>query len=457
MKLFINDRLLSMIFEENREEILINERFTYKDTSKCFTGNGFDSSRIQYVNFIRKHKEYHFMFSGFLYELLLFCKKEKIEISFLEDKRSKFPHQKEKNKNLEKYFPFEYNSHQVNALKKMLKVNNGIIKMPTGSGKGDLIIAFIKEINLPTLILVDKITLCNQLAERAIETDIKNVGIRNSKKKIDGNIMFSTIGSCKGLNLEKFKVLFIDEVHKSSSNRFQELLKNTEFSIKFGFSATPNKGDKYLWAKIRQFMGPIIYEVKAENLIKNEVIAKPKIKFLEVLCPQSFDWQSTYEKAIINNKERNKKIVDIIKKYKNEKILVLIQDVKHGQGEIIKETIEEDTNKIVEFIHGNSKNREEIIKRFDFEDIDILISTNILNEGVNIKNIRVLINASGGKSKVQQLQKIGRGTRVTENKKEIIVYDFYDIGNSFTEKHSLIREKLYRQEGFTDIEFITKI
>jgi len=101
----------------------------------------------------------------------------------------------------------------------------------------------------------------------------------------------------------------------------------------------------------------------------------------------------------------------------------------------------------------STKERQQAVEQFENGELRVLISSNIFNEGISIPAIQRLIIASGGKSKVETLQKLGRGLRVTKDKKHVMVYDFYDAGNVFTERHSKERMKLYKQAGF-DIENI---
>lgn len=443
------------------EERKIKPYFAYEDKTNVFAGGKYDVTKIKKVNFIKSKNGLSWLFSGFLKDFLLALKKENIKPEELEDARTKLPHQT-KDYSLEylgKYFPFDYNSHQTEALQKLLKTNRGIIKANTGSGKGNVLISYLLEVQEPSLIIVDKVMLAEQLAERAIISGLNSVGILHGKKNTVENkdYVFATIGSIKKIpNFSHFNVLVVDELHHSSSKRFQDLLSQFSYPVQIGFSATPDKGDKYTFATIRQFFGNIIYETDAGSMMDNEVIAKPKIYFIENEVNPMIDWPSSYKECIIKNQERNNLIVDIVEKY-DEKVLILIKDVKNKQGKILKDYITENTTKNVEFIQGATKNREEVLDWFENGDLDVLISTNILNEGISLKEIRILVNASAGKSKVENLQKIGRSTRIKDDKKKVIVYDFLDLGNKFTQKHAKERMKIYIKEGFKDIETIREV
>lgn len=454
MEIKITDSHLFFTFDDEQQRKNFNHFFTFEDKTKVFVGGKYDVNKIRRVNFIKSKKKLNWLHSGFLQEFLIFAKRNNIKID-IDDQRTSLPHQKVNFtiEHLNKYFPFDYNKHQVESLQRLLKVRRGIVKMPTGSGKGDLIISFLLETQEPALVIVDRVLLAEQLTKRAKESGLENVGILTGKKNDTENkkIVFATIGSIKKIPaLNNFRMLIVDELHHASSKRFQDFLFETSFPVQIGFSATPDKEDKYIFALIRQYFGGIVFEVLAETMVQNEVIAKPKIIFLENEVNPMIDWPSSYKECIIKNSERNKLIVDIVEKHQ-EKILVLIKDVKNKQGEILKNYIMENTTKNVEFIQGATKNRQEVLDWFEKGDLDVLISTNILNEGISLKEIRILVNASGGKSKVENLQKIGRGTRIKKDKKEVLVYDFLDLGNKFTQRHSRERMRIYIKEGFTDI------
>jgi superfamily II DNA or RNA helicase len=455
LKIAIKNEFLCIEFKNVEERKIVKAHFTFEDMSNVMSRGGFDKTKIKKVSFLRISKKYGFLFSGFLQDYLSFCRRKGLVIEEVTDLRTKLPHQLKKydTEKFKKHFPFEYVEHETRILDKMLKVSYGICKSPTGGGKGDVIMAFVKEVKTPTLLLVNKITLAFQLKERA-EKEGLSVGVWHSKEKTRGeDLQIATIGSVNSLGeFDKYKVLIVDEVHRASSNTFQTFLKNSSFPVRIGFSATP-RTDNYKFALIRQFFGEIVVEVKAKELLENEVIAKPIIKFVKVKCMPTLDWQSAYDRAIINNESRNKQIIKIIEKH-NEPTLILINDVKHNQGNKIKEKIEELTEKKVNFISGVYGDKNKSIQSLEDDKIDVLIATNILNEGVSIKNIKLLIIASGRKAESETLQKIGRGVRIMEGKESFKVYDFYDMGNKFTERHSQERMSIYKKEGYGNIELI---
>ena len=432
MILHIDDKFLILKDLTIEERSIIKNHFTFNDMSKVFAGGSFNKRNIKKVSFLHKTGTSFFLFSGFLKRLLLLLK-DKFSVE-IKDLRAKSP-----NVDILKYLPeFEYVEHQEKALEKMKKMNMGIIKLPTSAGKTEIFFSYIRAVNLPTLIIVNRINLAEQTVKRFGE----GMGICCGSKYKENTHMVCTIGSIKKIqNIDRFKILIVDECHRAVANKYQEFLMSKTFPYKFGFSATPFENDKYKNSLIEQHLGDIIYEIDINNLIEKEVIVKPKIKFIEIKCPKTIDWPQANLRCIVENNERNKKIIELVDKEKQT--LILIKNIEHGK--ILNKMIEDSI-----FVSGvdDVEYRKEIIEDFDNKKINTIISTNIFNEGISISSINQLIIASGGKSKIETIQKIGRALRKHKNKKYAEVYDFMDLNNRFTEYHSKLRKSTYEKVGF---------
>lgn len=448
MKLHIDDRFITLVFDTVEEESVVKDNFTYDDMSAVFLGGSFDKRKIKRKCFIKTKKQYHFLGSGFLKELITLIKQQKFQVSELIDSRTKFPYQLEKweNQDLSKFFSskFQYINHQLECLKKMMKTNVGIIEAPTASGKSETIIAFIKATKLPTLIVVNRVSLAIQLADRLCENGIQAIPIHGKTSAYKpATVMVATIGSVMKVSaLASVKLLILDEVHHAQAKSYQDFLKTTAFPIRFGFSATPTSGDKYKFALIKQYMGDIIHTVDVKELIDNEVIAKPKIEFIKSVGTPNTNWVSSYIYSIVLNSNRNKIIKELVEKH-NLQSLILIRIIQHGKelAKLMPDAV---------FVSGidDAEYRKEIIAKFEKGEIKTLISSNIFNEGISINAIKLLIIASGGKSKIETIQKLGRGLRIRPDKNEVLVYDFDDNGNIYTERHSNMRKGIYERAGF---------
>ena len=113
-------------------------------------------------------------------------------------------------------------------------------------------------------------------------------------------------------------------------------------------------------------------------------------------------------------------------------------------------------NKDVFFIYGETDQqlREEVRWYAEEHDNVVIIATyQVFSTGVNIKNLQTILFAIGGKSKIRNLQSIGRGLRTHENKDHLKLIDIgddfrYKSKVNYAFKHFEERYKLYIKEGF---------
>jgi superfamily II DNA or RNA helicase len=128
---------------------------------------------------------------------------------------------------------------------------------------------------------------------------------------------------------------------------------------------------------------------------------------------------------------------------------------KHGKPlvELIREKA---GDRKVFFVFGgtDTDQREEIRKITELEaDAIIVASYGTFSTGINIKNLHNIIFASPSKSRVRNLQSIGRGLRTSESKTACKLYDIADDlswknKKNYTLLHMIERIKIYNDEHF---------
>ena len=451
IQLLLTDATIQ-ISGDDKELKRIEKFQTYDDNSACFSRAGYDIKKLKHVPLMKNIKGRLVGFAGLAKEVILFCKNNNIAIEHFDDKRTHFDFQDKEwtDEELKSFLPnFDYVEHQVRALRALLKTNKMIVCAPTSAGKSSIMAAWLKLTNLPTLILTDRATLGDQLAQDFRDKGI-DCGFCSGNGVRQGYCMVSTIQSVKKLDLTRFQMVLADEVHKHSSKTFQEFYASFGCPLKYGFSASPSNGNLLDFARIRQQFGSIGIQIKSKELSDNGVMAKAKINLVKVDCPETFDYPSANDLGIVHNKSRNNVIRNIVEKHREGGyICILTRILEHGQE--LEETIPGAV-----YLKGDDplNKRLEIIKQFNNGEIPVLIGSSILNEGISISNMKVLIMASGGKAQTQTIQKIGRVLRITKEKKEGIFYDFIDAGNKYLFKHSKQRVTLYKKEGYDDISIL---
>jgi len=430
----------------------INKFQTYDDNSLCFSKGGYDITKLKHVPLMKNIKGRLVGFAGLTKEIILFCQNNNIKIENFEDKRTHFDFQTKEwtDDELKSFLPnFDYVEHQTRALKALLKTNKGIVMAPTSAGKSSIMAAWLKLTNLPTLILTDRATLGAQLAQDFRDKGI-DCGFCSGNGVRQGYCMVSTIQSVKKLDVSRFQMVLADEVHRHSSKTFQDFYASFGCPLKYGFSASPSNGNLLDFAKIRQQFGPIIIQIKSNELMDNGVMAKAKINLVKVDCPETFDYPSANDLGIVHNKVRNEVIKNIVEKHREEGyICILVSILEHGKelNEVIPGSV---------YLKGEDplNKRMEVINKFNNGEIPVLIGTNILQEGISISNMKTLIMASGGKAVTATIQRIGRVLRITKEKKQGVFYDFVDMNNKYLYKHSKQRLTLYKKEGYNDITLL---
>ena len=159
---------------------------------------------------------------------------------------------------------------------------------------------------------------------------------------------------------------------------------------------------------------------------------------------------------LVSSKSRNNFIKNLALKLKGN-TLVLFQLVeKHGKDlhKLIEDKAE--NNRKVFYIYGGVETEEREKARAIVEkenDAIIVASYGTFSTGINIRNLHNVIFASPSKSRVRNLQSIGRVLRKGDNKAQAMLYDIADncargSKKNYTIRHLDERIKIYNEESF---------
>jgi superfamily II DNA or RNA helicase len=164
---------------------------------------------------------------------------------------------------------------------------------------------------------------------------------------------------------------------------------------------------------------------------------------------EEMDW-------LVSNEKRNKFIRNLAITSKGN-TLVLFQYVeKHGKVlyELIKDKVHKDRK--IFFVYGGTETADrEAIRHITEGESDAIIiaSFGTFSTGINIPSIENVIFASPSKSKIRNLQSIGRGLRLKDGKTSCNLYDIADdlhwkSWKNHTLNHAAERYKTYAEEEF---------
>ncbi|MFA4641177.1 DEAD/DEAH box helicase [Pyrococcus kukulkanii] len=344
---------------------------------------------------------------------------------------------------------YELRRYQKKAVKLAIKEKMGVLALPVGSGKTIVGLRIIHEIDKSALIIVHTKELLYQWAEKVEEVLGIKAGVVGDNKWQEGLITVAMIQTLLSRGVEKlqnrYAVVLFDECHRTSAaEKFYQVGISLPQVYRFGLSATPWRRLRGEEMKIEGVVGPIIYEVKAEDLIKEGFLAKPKFEVIEYESnmPALADkYKELYEEAIMENEDRNRAIVEkaVELAKQGHRVLIDVKRIDHGEI-LVKMLREKGIN--AEFLSSQSPNRWEILEKFKTGEIPVLVST-LLKEGVDIPEISAIILAGGGKSDVMTIQTIGRALRPKAGGEAVIV-DVKDT-DPLLFTHFLERQKALKQ------------
>ena len=374
----------------------------------------------------------------------------------------------------------EVRDYQLEAFIAGMRNHRQLLLSPTASGKSLIIYMFVRQFikyhNLRGLIIVPTTSLVEQLYSDFADYSTKNGWnveenvhrvYQGKDKQTNKNVVISTWQSLYTLPKEYFEqydFIIGDEAHlfkAQSLTTIMTSLVNAKYRI--GLTGTLD-GTKTHKLVLEGLFGPVRKVTTTKELMDSGQVADLEIKCL--VLKHDDDICKLMKKAkypeeleyLIFNEQRNKFIRNLALGLEGN-TLILYQFVdKHGKilYNMILEAEKLGDRKIF-FIHGkvDADAREEIRKIMETEKNAIVVASyGTFSTGINIRNLHNVVFASPSKSRVRNLQSIGRGLRNADGKTKAVLYDIADDLRSgehtnFTLNHFTERVKIYNEERFS--------
>jgi len=281
------------------------------------------------------------------------------------------------------------------------------------------------------------------------------------ERETDSQVIITTWQSIYKLPrkyFERFSVVVGDEAHQFKSKSLISIMtKLANAKYRYGFTGTLDGTQTHKWV-LEGLFGPSYKIIKTDELMKKGHVATLDINVLLLKHPPNkFNTFEEEVQYIIGHDRRNNFIKNLALDLKGNTLILFARVEKHGEPlyELINNnnTIE---NRHVFFVHGgvDTEDREQVRDITERENNAIIVASyGTFSTGVNIKNLHNVIFASPSKSRIRNLQSIGRVLRKGDNKTKATLYDIaddisYKSRRNYTLNHLIERIKVYNEENF---------
>ena len=353
--------------------------------------------------------------------------------------------------------PFEPRDYQIEAFNTAIQYGRQLLLSPTASGKSLIIYLLTRYYNKKTVIIVPTTSLVEQMAK-----DFEDYGydkeickIYSGQPVFDSDITITTWQSFSKAPkdvLESFEVVVGDEAHLFKANVLKGILeKMRKTAVRIGTTGTLD-GSECHRLQLEGLFGPVKKVISSYQLMDEGTIANIDIQC--VILRHTKQKKLTYQEEmdyLVSNEARNEFICNLVYSLSGN-TLVLFQYVeKHGV--LLHEKMFKRLGENLHYVYGgtDTEDREAIRGIVEKAKNDtILASYGTFSTGVNIKRIDNIVFASPSKSRIRNLQSIGRGLRKVEGKKSMRLFDIADDlqCDNYTLGHLKDRINIYNEEKF---------
>ena len=225
---------------------------------------------------------------------------------------------------------------------------------------------------------------------------------------------------------------------------------------RYGFTGTLDGTQTHKWV-LEGLFGPSYKVTGTKKLQEEGHLAQLDIRCLVLKYkPKKFDTYEDEIQFLIGHEKRNNFIKNLAIDLKGNTLILYSRVEAHGAVlfDLINKSVQDDRK--VFFIHGgvDAEDRERVREITEQQkDAIIVASYGTFSTGINIKNLHNVIFASPSKSRVRNLQSIGRVLRKGKDKVKAKLYDIADdltlnSRKNYTLNHFIERIKIYAQEQF---------
>ena len=358
--------------------------------------------------------------------------------------------------------PHDYQLAAFDAWKQAGK--RGSIILPTGAGKTFVAIQAISHVNASTVVIVPTISLVHQWYSRLVNAFQTEIGVYYSGEKHVLPITVTTYSSAGDLIAEygnTFQFILFDEIQHLPARSWGETALMAPAPFRLGLTATyPEEHEQTngRW-RVDELLGPIVYTQRIESLVGKQLaqyrtqrirvnlteeervaydaayaiymgfVRERKLRqshgpgwLRELMRLSSFDPQARQaflaRQRLLNiiwGCEGKLATLDaLLREYADERILVFTESNAIAYR-IAREWL------VPAITHETGvAERKHILDAFQAGDYRVIVTSKVLNEGVDVPEAKVAVVLGGGSSKREYIQRLGRILRKQEQREALL-------------------------------------
>ncbi len=369
--------------------------------------------------------------------------------------------------------------HQTEGLEAWDKAGRrGVVVLPTGTGKTHLANLAINRAERPALVVTPTIDLLNQWYDELSLCFATEVGMVGGGSYDVRPLTVTTYDSAYQ-NMDRFGnrfgLLIFDECHHLPGPTYGQAAVCSIAPFRLGLTATPERADN-AHLQLDQLIGPIVYRREITQL-RGEFLAEYRVESLFVGLTdderERYDAAREIYRAFLRDNgvdmrkpgawgqflflaNRSQAGKQAYRAYREQRTLALAAPAKLN---LLAWLLDKHLgDRVLIFTHDNAtvyeiarrylvpvithqtktKERREILARFNSGVYPIVATSRVLNEGVNVPEANVAVILSGSGSVREHVQRLGRILRKSGSK-EAILYEV--VTRDTAEEYTSIRRR----------------
>jgi superfamily II DNA or RNA helicase len=330
----------------------------------------------------------------------------------------------------------------------------GVIALPTGSGKTVIAVGAIARCGVSTLCLVPTRVLLEQWA-KVLTRHVREVGCLGDGQHNLAPVTVATYASAIAWAPrigDRFGLVIVDEAHHVGAECPSEVLEMLVATARLGLTATPPIGDAGL--ELERHIGSVVYTLAIDDLVGD---ALADFDLLTIPIRLTRDERSRYDtsrklfagafstfqrtspgadwaafmvsamrseegrraiaawrasKELLAYPEDKRRVLrELLRRHHEQRTLVFTQDNRTAYAVARDFLVCPITHEI------GRKERADVLARFNAGTVNVIVSAQVLDEGLDVPEAEVAIVVGGSASSRRHVQRIGRVLRPAPDKR----------------------------------------